>query len=194
MTDLSLRRAVLTVALLNLAWFGVEFGVAINIHSVSLFADSIDFLEDASVNLLILLALGWSLAARARAGMAMAALLMVPGLATLWALWRQIASGVAPEATSLTLTGLGALAINSGCALLLTRFRDHSGSLTRAAFLSARNDAYANIAIIGAGLVTLIWPQPWPDVIVGIGIALLNADAARDVWHAARREQREAAS
>ena len=194
MTDLSLRRAVLTVALLNLAWFGVEFGVAINIHSVSLFADSIDFLEDASVNLLILLALGWSLAARARAGMAMAALLMVPGLATLWALWRQIASGVAPEATSLTLTGLGALAINSGCALLLTRFRDHSGSLTRAAFLSARNDAYANLAIIGAGLVTLIWPQPWPDVIVGIGIALLNADAARDVWHAARREQREAAS
>lgn len=194
MTDLSLRRAVLTVALLNLAWFGVEFGVAINIHSVSLFADSIDFLEDASVNLLILLALGWSLAARARAGMAMAALLMVPGLATLWALWRQIASGVAPDATSLTLTGLGALAINSGCALLLTRFRDHSGSLTRAAFLSARNDAYANIAIIGAGLVTLIWPQPWPDVIVGIGIALLNADAARDVWHAARREQREAAS
>ena len=118
----------------------------------------------------------------------------MPGLATLWALWRQIASGVAPEATSLTLTGLGALAINSGCALLLTRFRDHSGSLTRAAFLSARNDAYANIAIIGAGLVTLIWPQPWPDVIVGIGIALLNADAARDVWHAARREQREAAS
>jgi len=178
MTDLSLRRAVLTVALLNLAWFGVEFGVAINIHSVSLFADSIDFLEDASVNLLILLALGWSLAARARAGMAMAALLMVPGLATLWALWRQIASGVAPEATSLTLTGLGALAINSGCALLLTRFRDHSGSLTRAAFLSARNDAYANLAIIGAGLVTLIWPQPWPDVIVGIGIALLNADAS----------------
>ena len=194
MTDLSLRRAVLTVALLNLAWFGVEFGVAINIQSVSLFADSIDFLEDASVNLLILLALGWSLAARARAGMAMAALLMVPGLATLWALWRQIASGVAPEATSLTLTGLGALAINSGCALLLTRFRDHSGSLTRAAFLSARNDAYANLAIIGAGLVTLLWPQPWPDVIVGIGIALLNADAARDVWHAARREQRDAAS
>lgn len=194
MTDLSLRRAVLTVALLNLAWFGVEFGVAINIQSVSLFADSIDFLEDASVNLLILLALGWSRAARARAGMAMAALLMVPGLATLWALWQQIASGVAPEATSLTLTGLGALAINSGCALLLTRFRDHSGSLTRAAFLSARNDAYANLAIIGAGLVTLLWPQPWPDVIVGIGIALLNADAARDVWHAARREQRDAAS
>jgi Co/Zn/Cd efflux system component len=39
---------------LNLAYFGVE--VAVQIGSVSLFADSIDFLEDASVNFLILVA------------------------------------------------------------------------------------------------------------------------------------------
>ena len=45
-----LRRAVTWAAALNLAWFGVEFGVARAIGSVSLFADSIDFLEDASVN------------------------------------------------------------------------------------------------------------------------------------------------
>jgi Co/Zn/Cd efflux system component len=31
------------------------------------------------------------------------------------------------------------------------RFRAHSDSLTRAAFLSARNDVLANIAIIAAG-------------------------------------------
>jgi len=40
-----LRRTVLIVALLNLAYFGVEFAVALAIGSVSLFADSIDFLE-----------------------------------------------------------------------------------------------------------------------------------------------------
>lgn len=55
-----LRRVVLLVALLNLAYFGLEFGVALAIGSVSLLADSIDFLEDTSVNLLILVALGWS--------------------------------------------------------------------------------------------------------------------------------------
>ena len=42
----ALRRTVLIVALLNLSYFGVEFAVAIAIGSVSLFADSIDFLED----------------------------------------------------------------------------------------------------------------------------------------------------
>jgi Co/Zn/Cd efflux system component len=65
-----LRRVVVVVALLNLAYFGVEFAVALAIGSVSLFADSIDFLEDASVNLLIAVALGWTAANRARLGMA----------------------------------------------------------------------------------------------------------------------------
>jgi Co/Zn/Cd efflux system component len=59
---MNLRRVVIVVAVLNLAYFGVEFAVAIAIGSVSLFADSIDFLEDASINLLIAIALGWSAA------------------------------------------------------------------------------------------------------------------------------------
>lgn len=43
-----LRQVVAIVAALNLAYFGVEFSVATAIKSVSLFADSIDFLEDAA--------------------------------------------------------------------------------------------------------------------------------------------------
>jgi Co/Zn/Cd efflux system component len=42
-----LRKVVVLVAILNLAYFGVEFAVALIIGSVSLFADSVDFLEDA---------------------------------------------------------------------------------------------------------------------------------------------------
>ena len=79
------------------------------------------------------------------------------------------------------------------CALLLVRFRTYSGSLTRAAFLSARNDAYANVAIVLAGLVTAVTLSVWPDLIVGLGIAAMNADAARDVLQAARKERVEAA-
>jgi len=78
---------VIVVAVLNLAYFGVEFAVALAIGSVSLFADSIDFLEDASINLLIALALAWSATNRARLGMALAGILLIPGLATLWTAW-----------------------------------------------------------------------------------------------------------
>ncbi|MES0029234.1 cation diffusion facilitator family transporter [Mesorhizobium sp. M0040] len=186
-----LRRVVLVVALLNLGYFGIEFAVALAIGSVSLFADSVDFLEDASVNLLILLAMGWSLRARSRVGMALALILLVPGLATLWTAWGKFNMPVPPQPTALTLAGLGALAVNLSCAYMLARYRHHSGSLTRAAFLSARNDAVANIAIILAGLVTaFLWRSAWPDLIVGLGIAALNADAAREVWEAAREEHR----
>ena len=193
-SDRSLRGAVRWVATLNLGYFGVEFAVALAIGSVALFADSVDFLEDASLNLLVLLALGWTAKARARLGMALAALLLAPGLATLWTAWAKFNAPVAPEPTALSLTGLGALAVNLACALLLARHQRHAGSLAKAAFLSARNDVFANAAIIGAGLVTaLVWRSAWPDLIVGLGIALMNADAARAVWQAARREHRAAA-
>lgn len=188
-----LKRVVRQVALLNLGYFGIEFLVALSIGSVSLFADSVDFLEDASINLLIAVALGWSARNRARVGMALAGILLVPGLATLWTAWQKFMTPVAPDPLPLTLTGLGALAVNLSCALLLTRYRHHSGSLTRAAFLSARNDALANIAIIAAGLVTaFVWRSAWPDLIVGLAIAAMNADAAREVWSAARSEHRTA--
>ena len=187
--DADLRRVVLIVALANLAYFGVEFAVAMAIGSVSLFADSVDFLEDTSVNLLIFFALTWTPLMRARVGYVLSGWLIVPALAFLWALWGKFTNPVPPEPFALSLTGLGALVVNFSCAYILARFRHHGGSLSRAAFLSARNDAIANVAIIAAGLVTAyVWSDIWPDVIVGLAIAAINLDAAREVWEAARGE------
>jgi Co/Zn/Cd efflux system component len=126
--------------------------------------------------------------------MAMAGILLAPVGALLWSLWGKLAHPVPPDPVLLSLTGLGALLVNLCCAVILSRYRRQSGSLTRAAFLSARNDAAANIAIILAGFVTAgLWPSVWPDLIVGIGIAGLNIGAAREVWEAARDEHRAAA-
>lgn len=187
---MNLRKVVICVALLNLAYFGIEFAIAIGIGSVSLFADSIDFLEDASVNCLIAIALGWSAVHRARLGMILSGILLIPGLATLWEVFHKFMNPLPPSPFSLSLAGLGALIINLTCAFMLARFRSHGGSLTRAAFLSARNDALANIAIIMTGLVTAYTLSGWPDLIVGIGIAAMNANAAHEVWSAAHEEHR----
>lgn len=188
----ALARAVLFVALANLAYFGVEFAVALSIRSVSLFADSIDFLEDTSVNLLILLGMGWTVRNRARLGSALALVLLVPGLATLWMAWQKFNVPLAPDPVPLTLAAVGALAVNMTCALVLTRFRHHRGSLTKAAYLSARNDAFANVAIIGAAVATVWTRNAWPDLLVGLAIAIVNADAAKEIWEAARAERRAA--
>lgn len=187
--DNRIRRIVLIVAIANLAYFGIEFAVALRIGSASLLADSADFFEDASVNLLIFVAMAWSARNRARAGMAMSLILLAPAIAFLWTAWQKFEVPVAPEPLALGLTGLGALVVNLSCAFLLATYRNASGSLTKAAFLSARNDAIANVAIIVAGAVTLLmWRSPWPDLIVGFGIAWMNMDAAREVWEAARKE------
>ena len=125
--------------------------------------------------------------------MALAIVLLLPALATLWALIGKFTAPSVPEPFALSITGLGALVINLTCALMLARVRHHAGSITRAAFLSARNDAIANVAIIAAGLVTAWSGSIWPDVIVGVSIGIMNLDAAREVWEAARDEHEAAA-
>jgi Co/Zn/Cd efflux system component len=188
----ALRPVVARVAALNLGYFGIEIAVALAIGSVALIADSLDFLEDAAINLLIFAGLSWSARNRARLGTAMAFILLVPALATAYAAYDKFADFVPPAALPLTLTGLGALAVNLTCALMLAQHRSGSGSLTRAAYLSARNDAYANLAIIAAGLVTALHPSPWPDLVAAAGIAILNADSAADIFRAAAAERRAA--
>lgn len=191
-SGIGFRKAVQLVAILNLAYFGIEFMVARAIGSVSLFADSIDFLEDASINFLILIVFGWSLARRARVGMVLAGILLVPGLAALWTAWQKFALPIPPAPMPLSITGACAFAVNLSCAFILARYRTHTSSLAKAAFLSARNDVLANIAIVGAGLITFYNHSPWPDLVVGIGIALMNAGAAKEVYEAARDEHRKA--
>jgi Co/Zn/Cd efflux system component len=184
----ALRRAVRLVAVLNLSYFLIEFTVSRLIGSVSLYADSIDFLEDATLNFLVLAALGLSASRRSLVAMLLAALLLVPSAFTLWAAWQKVMLPVPPAPIPLSAAGAGALAVNFYCAFVLAPFRAHGGSLTRAAYLSARNDAAANLAIVAAGLTTLVLPSAWPDLVVGIGIFIINLDAAREVFVAARRE------
>ena len=191
----ALRRTALIVAALNLAYFAVEIVASSRIGSVALYADSADFLEDAAVNILIVVALGWSLAARARLGFVMAGIALLPGLAALWTAYEKLTGhGGVPDAHILGWVAAGAFAVNVFCAMLLMRHRTSGGSLGKAAWLCARNDALANVAILLAAFATLRWPTIWPDLVVGGAVFLLNLDAAGDVLKAARDERRSLAA
>jgi Co/Zn/Cd efflux system component len=187
--DAQFAKSVLFVAFANLTYFFVEFIAANNIHSSSLFADSIDFLEDASINILIFLALGWSIKSKARLGKCLAMILVIPALAFLYTIWQKFNMPSVPDPSILSLTGFGALLVNLTCTFILMRFRNYQGSLTRAAFLSARNDALANIGIIIAGLIGYIWVSMWPDLIVGFLIMAINLDSAKEIWEASESHE-----
>lgn len=184
-----LRRTVLVVALLNFGYFFVEMAVAVAIGSVALFADSVDFLEDTAVNLLIFVALGWPLRHRSLMGKAMALLILIPAGAAAWQAIDKSGDPQPPAFWPLVLASLGAIAVNGTSAWLLARVRSHGGSLSRAAFVSARNDVLINVAIIVMAAVTLWSGSGWPDLILGVGIILLGLYSAYEVWEVSEEER-----
>jgi Co/Zn/Cd efflux system component len=174
---------------LNLSYFLVEFTVALVAGSVALLADSVDFLEDTAINLLIFIALGWPLAKRAATGKAMALVILGPAAVAAWQAIQRFSDPVAPDVVPVVVASLGAIAINGTSAWLLTRVRHHGGSLSRAAFVSARNDVLVNVAIIAMAVITLRTASGWPDLVLGCFIILLALRAAHEVWEVSEEER-----
>ena len=193
-TYFDLRRTVLLVAALNFLYFFVELTFGRLYNSLALISDSIDFLEDASVNLLVVLALGWSVAKRKYVSYLLATLLLVPGIAFLWNAIAKLLNPVTPVGEGMTLVGLGALLINVFCALLIARHKSEEHGLVLAAYYSARNDAIGNVLIIISGLITLLTPSIWPDLLVGLLIFSLNAGAAKSVINASKADEQKSQS
>ncbi len=177
------------VAGLNLSYFFVEFSVALVAGSVSLLADSVDFLEDTAVNLLIFIALGWPLARRAVVGKAMALVILGPAAVAGWQALQRFSDPSAPDVVPVVLVSLGAIAINGTCAWLLAGVRHGGGSLSRAAFVSARNDVVVNASIIVMAVITLWTDSGWPDLILGCLIIALALHAAYEVWEVSEEER-----
>ena len=184
-----LRRVVLVVACLNFGYFFVEFLVALSAGSVALLADSVDFLEDTAVNLLIFVALGWPLVRRAAMGKVMALVILAPAALAGWEAIQRFTAPSAPRILPVVLASVGAIVVNGTSAWLLSSVRHHGGSLSRAAFLSARNDVLVNVAIIAMGGVTALTASGWPDLILGSFIILLALRAAYEVWTVSEEER-----
>jgi Co/Zn/Cd efflux system component len=90
--------------------------------------------------------------------------------------------------------GIVALLVNIAAALVLARFRNQGDAQARAIWLFSRNDALANIAVIGAAVLVGWTGQAWPDLLVAGVIALLFLHSAYDIIRDARRELAEHAT
>ena len=164
---------VLVVVLaVNATMFCVEFGAGLLSGSTALLADSLDMLGDSLVYAFSLLVLHRSLAWRARAALAKGLVMTAFGVGVLLEAGFQLGAGVPPLAPAMVATGTLALMANAFCFSLLWRHRADDINL-RSTWLRSRNDLIANGAVlVAAGLVA--WSESfWPDVIVGIAIAVL---------------------
>jgi Co/Zn/Cd efflux system component len=177
-TSSPVYRRILWIALaINLAMFTVEIGAGLAAQSVSLLADSLDFLGDAANYGIALLVLGMALQWRARAALLKAASMGIFGLWVAGTTIQHALAGTVPEAPVMGVVGALALAANLGVAVLLYRWRDGDSNM-RSVWICTRNDAIGNLAVLAAAAGVFGSGTGWPDYLVAAimsGLALTGA-------------------
>ena len=171
-------RRILWVALaVNFTMFAVEIGAGFAAQSVSLLADSLDFLGDAANYGISLFVLGMSLRWRARASLLKAATMGAFGLWIAITTIQHALAGTVPQAPVIGAIGVVAFAANFGVAALLYRFREGDSNM-RSVWICTRNDAIGNLAVMAAAAGVFGSGTGWPDYIVAAvmsGLALWGA-------------------
>lgn len=184
-------RKILWIALIvNITMFVVEIVTGVKAGSVSLLADSLDFLGDAANYGISLWVLGMNLTIRAKASLLKAVSMAVFGLWVLGsALWHSL-TGVIPSAETMGLIGIIALAANLGVAALLYAYREGDSNM-RSVWLCTRNDALGNVAVIFASIGVFGTGAAWPDLMVATIMASLALHSSWTVIKHARAELSE---
>jgi Co/Zn/Cd efflux system component len=183
-------RAVLAI---NLGFFVLELGAGLAAGSSALLGDSLDMLGDAFVYAASLYVVDRS--ARAQAGVAAlkGALMALHGALVVADAALRLAAGIPPSSAVVGAVGALALAGNAVCFALLYRHRGDNLNL-RSTWLCSRNDLIANSAVLASAAAVAATQSPWPDALVGAGLALLWLRTSARVLREASRELRRGAA
>ena len=167
--------------------FVVEIVSGVKANSVSLLADSLDFLGDAANYGISLWVLGMALTTRAKASLIKAMSMAAFGMWVLAiAIWHFV-SGVIPSSEIMGLIGMIALLANLAVATLLYTYREGDSNM-RSVWLCTRNDALGNVAVILAAIAVFSTVAAWPDLIVSVIMASLALHSAWVIIKQARSE------
>jgi Co/Zn/Cd efflux system component len=179
----SFLRPIPLLAAANLVFFCLEFILAVEVRSVSLFSDSIVFLEGASVSVLMSPKLNWSAPGREGFARFSRTMLLIPTCFMFWMIAANYYGAEIPSAAPLATTGAVLLLTNIVFLFMLSRsvFSRLAGSVSQ-----IRTHVFLNTAIIGAAFLTWGSGTMWPDVLAGLGILYMNGNAAEHILLAAR--------
>lgn len=185
------RRVLIIVMVINLAMFFAEFGGGLVARSSALMADSVDMLGDALVYGLSLYALHRGPRWEAGAALVKGGIILLFGLAVMAEIVDKLANGVPPSSTLMLIFGSAALMANLSCLALLWRFRAENVNMS-STFECSRNDVASNIGVLAAAALVAATGTAWPDIAVGVIIALIFLRSAWRVLAAAIPAWREA--
>jgi Co/Zn/Cd efflux system component len=180
------RPVLIAVLVINATMFVVELVAGVVAGSLELIADSLDMLADASVYGIALAAVGGAAAARRRSARVSGWLqLGLAGLVLIEVVRRAVSGG---EPVSAVMIGVGALALAANTTALLLLARHRSGGLhMRASWIFTANDTLVNLGVILAGGLVVVTGRQWPDLVIGVLIAVLVASGSWRILRMTRR-------
>ena len=166
------RRALWIVLILNL---GLTAGFAIGGiigDSSALLANALDSASDSLVFVISLLALGRSAVWKRGAARVAAVTLLLFAAGVLIDAARRYLGGSEPLGLTIMVMGIIGAVVNALCLWLLARLRAKDVNL-RAATIFSLNDFASNGGIFVAGGLVLWTGSNWPDLVVGVVVAIV---------------------
>lgn len=174
------------VLLINALMFVVEMTAGIMAHSSALLADSLDMLGDALVYGFSLYVVTLGVKWKARSALLKGSIMLLFGLFVLGHTIYKIVVPQLPTHELMGLIGTLALLANGACLALLWRHRTDDINM-RSVWLCSRNDIISNSSVLIAAAAVWALQSPWPDIIVGLGIAWLFLRSSAHILLDARR-------
>ncbi len=175
--NVSLKTVFWIVLIINLIMFFTEITGAFIAKSNALLADSLDMLADVFVYGLSLYVLSRGHQARVSASLVKGGLMLILGLFVIGEAVYKIINPVQPIADTISIIGIIAFVANLICLLLLVRHKNTDLNV-KSAWICTRNDVFANVSVVIAGILVGYFNSMWPDIVIGIGIALVVLESS----------------
>ena len=185
------KRALWIVVLLNVGYGVIEIFGSFLSGSQALQADALDFLGDGLISFLGLIAVGWGLAARAKAALLQGVFLGLLGLGVIGSTLYRVFVEHEPETLLMGGFAVVAFIVNVAAALVLLPHRKGDANM-RAVWLFSRNDAIGNLAVVVAAVLVWALSSSWPDLLVAFAVAGLFLQSAWSIIRDARSDLKQA--
>lgn len=166
------RKTLGYLLIINGSMFLLEMATGVVAGSTALIADSLDMFADAAVYGVSLYAVGQSDLAKKRAASLSGTFQITLAGLVLFDVILKVLSDRPPESILMMGVGFLALIANVVCLRLIAKHRQGDVHM-RASWIFSKNDVIANVSVIVAGLLVMLFQSRLPDLVIGIAIALL---------------------
>jgi len=188
--DQSQKSVLYWLLAINTSMFMVEITLGWYAESTALIADSMDMFADAVVYGIGLYVVGRTALAKANAALVSGYFQAILGFLILFDITRRLIQGSEPLSEFMMLVGLVALIANVICLLLIHKHKDGEVHM-RASWIFSANDVIANLGVIISGVLVWWLDNRWPDIIIGIVIAVVILRGSLLILIDARNELRK---